>query len=112
MDKLQENGFKVKYIHPNTLLIVWAHFVPSYIRTELKNKTGIVIDEYGKIENKNSNNEKEYHNDPKNADMKLFSEISNSKGVSQKKYTPINTYKPQGNLIYEDTEINSLFRPK
>jgi hypothetical protein len=111
LDKLQDNGFKVKYIHPNTLLIVWAHFVPSYIRTELKNKTGIIIDEYGKIENKD-NNEKEYHNDYKNSDTKLFSEMSNSKVGPQKKYTPINTYKPQGNLIYEDTEINSLFRPK
>ena len=112
LDKLQDNGFKVKYIHPNTLLIVWSHFVPSYIRTELKNKTGIIIDEYGKIENKDSNNEKEYHNDDKNSDTKLFSETSNSKSMSQKKYTPINTYKPQGNLIYEDTEINSLFGPK
>jgi len=112
LDKLQDNGFKVKYIHPNTLLIVWSHFVPSYIRTELKNKTGIIIDEYGKIENKDNNNEKEYHNDYKNSDTKLFSETPNSKVGSQKKFTPINTYKPQGNLIYEDTEINSLFRPK
>ena len=24
------------------------HFVPSYVRTEIKNKTGIVINEYGK----------------------------------------------------------------
>ena len=47
MDKLKENGFIVRYIHPNTLFISWAHFVPSYIRNEIKIKTGIQIDEHG-----------------------------------------------------------------
>ena len=46
IDKLRENGFNVKYIHPNTLFISWLHWVPSYVRTELKKKTGIVVDEY------------------------------------------------------------------
>jgi len=36
MDKLKENGFNIKYIHPNTLFISWIHWVPSYVRTELK----------------------------------------------------------------------------
>ena len=38
LDKLKENGFNVRYIHPNTLLIAWNHWVPSYVRTELKKK--------------------------------------------------------------------------
>ena len=46
-NKLKDNGFAVKYYHPNTLFICWNHFVPSYVRTELKKKTGILIDEYG-----------------------------------------------------------------
>ena len=38
IDKLQENKFNVKYIHPNTLFISWIHWVPQYVRTEIKNK--------------------------------------------------------------------------
>ena len=120
LDKLKENGFNVKYIHPNTLLIAWAHWVPSYVRTELKKKTGIVIDEYGKqisqeddeqlkIENGNNN--------PRNLDEMMFklkdpngSSLNLSKNQSQqnKKFTPINSYKPQGNLIYDEELMNKL----
>ena len=48
IDKLQLNGFNVRYIHPNTMFISWMHFVPSYVRSEIKKKTGIVVDEYWK----------------------------------------------------------------
>jgi hypothetical protein len=51
IDKLQNNKFEVKYYHPNMLFISWAKFVPSYIRTEIKKKTGIELNEMGeKIE--------------------------------------------------------------
>ena len=36
LDKLKDNGFLVRYIHPNTLFISWNHWIPSYVRTELK----------------------------------------------------------------------------
>ena len=61
IDKLRENGFNVKYIHPNTLFISWLHWVPSYVRTELKKKTGIIVDEYGnkvQDEEENDNSQK------------------------------------------------------
>ena len=48
IDKLKTNGFNIRYIHPNTLFISWNHFVPSYVRTEIKKKTGLVIDQNGK----------------------------------------------------------------
>ena len=38
LDKLKENGFFVRYIHPNTFFISWNHWVPSYVRTEIKKK--------------------------------------------------------------------------
>jgi len=41
MDKLKTSGFNVRYIHPNLLFISWMHWVPSYVRTEIKKKTGI-----------------------------------------------------------------------
>ena len=47
IDKLKNNGFNVRYIHPNTLFISWLHWVPSYVREELKKKTGLAINEYG-----------------------------------------------------------------
>jgi len=48
LDRLKDNGFNVKYIHPNTLFISWLHWIPAYVRTELKKKTGILIDELGR----------------------------------------------------------------
>ena len=47
LEQLQENGFKVKYTHPNLLLISWQHWVPDYVRRELKKKTGVDIDGNG-----------------------------------------------------------------
>jgi hypothetical protein len=59
IDKLKSNGFNVRYIHPNTLFISWLHWVPSYVRTELKKKTGIIINEYGqKVNDDDDNNNK------------------------------------------------------
>jgi hypothetical protein len=41
INKLKSNGFNIRYIHPNMLFISWMHWIPSYVRTELKKKTGI-----------------------------------------------------------------------
>jgi hypothetical protein len=49
VDKLQQNGFLVKYTHPNLLLISWKHWIPGYVRTEIKKKTNIAIDGYGNV---------------------------------------------------------------
>jgi hypothetical protein len=107
LDKLTNNGFAVRYIHPNTLFICWKHWVPSYVRSELKKKTGIVIDEFGKKldEDDNNNNTK---NSDKSYDGMVFNakEPSNKKQEPQKRFNPINSYKPQG--IYNDSLINKL----
>ena len=114
MDKLKENGFNVRYIHPNTLLISWAHWVPSYVRTELKKKTGIIVNEYGvkvdnveAIGNGNSNGQVE----PKSLEEMMFKTkepLTNTKTQSQKTFTPITSYKPQGNFVYNDELLNTL----
>jgi hypothetical protein len=41
--KLEENGFYVRYIHPGTLFVTWKNWIPSYVRNELKKKTGVVV---------------------------------------------------------------------
>ena len=43
--KLEENGFHVRYMHPNTLFVSWENWIPSYTRSEFKKKTGIQVDE-------------------------------------------------------------------
>jgi len=119
LDKLKENGFNVKYIHPNTLLIAWAHWVPSYVRTELKKKTGIVIDEYGKQISQEDGDQLKLengNNNPRNLDEMMFklkdpngsSNLSKNQSQQNKKFTPINSYKPQGNLIYDEDLMNKL----
>jgi hypothetical protein len=119
MSQLKDNGFNIKYIHPNTLFISWMHWVPSYVRTELKKKTGIIVNEYGvKIDENgvgtgvatnNSMDENE------NSIMSLSTKpIQQGQGQDQKQkknYTPITTYKPSGNLLY-DVELLSQIEDK
>jgi len=119
IEKLKDNGFNVKYIHPNTLFISWLHFVPSYVRNELKKKTGVVIDQYGKrIDqeeretdyNTNMNTNMNANSEPNDFLLNLKNKqnetvISNNK----KEYKPINSYKPSGNLIY-DKSLTDKFK--
>jgi hypothetical protein len=104
IDRLKENGFNVRYIHPNTLFISWNHFVPSYVRSELKKKTGIVVNEYGvKVEDENNMITADASN-PNN-----LKQAPNANPEKPKKnYTPINSYKPSGNLVYGDDILSSL----
>lgn len=114
MDKLKTNGFNVRYIHPNLLFISWQHWIPSYVRTELKKKTGIMINEYGQRIEENEEDENGNKaitniepNDPN--DYLLNRQDPNQKGkASKKEYTPIKSYKPSGNLVYDDALLNKL----
>uniref|UniRef100_A0A6C0EVR1 Uncharacterized protein n=1 Tax=viral metagenome TaxID=1070528 RepID=A0A6C0EVR1_9ZZZZ len=49
IDKLQNDGFLTRYIHPNLLLISWNHWVPMYVRDEIKKKTGKQVSCYGEL---------------------------------------------------------------
>jgi hypothetical protein len=112
MDKLKNNGFNVRYIHPNLLFISWMHWVPGYIRSEFKKKTGIAINEYGqKVEEKDEDgNFKMIEDNPSDPnDYLLKQNDPNQKGKPQKKeYTPIKSYKPSGNLVYDDDVLNKI----
>jgi len=129
MDKLKENGFNIRYIHPNTLFISWLHWVPSYVRTELKKKTGIIIDEYGQkvddgaADNNSNNNVFGLTSNRNNGKLKIEDRNpndlmfniknpgsqQNQDNVKQKKnYTPITSYKPSGNFVYNDELLNKI----
>ena len=105
MDTLQKNGFQVRYFHPNTVFISWDHWVPTYVRTEIKKKTGININEYGeKIEDeKDNDDENVYQEMTAKGSNNNLEQIKNSK-----KYTPINSYKPSGKLVYSEDLLNKL----
>jgi hypothetical protein len=110
IDKLKQNGFNVQYIHPNALFISWLHFVPTYVRNELKKKTGVIIDQFGKRmdetkQNTNtsfSKNEASESSEPNDFLLNLKNNQNETViGNNKKEYKPINSYKPSGNLIYD-----------
>jgi len=110
IDKLKENKFNVRYIHPNTLFISWLHWVPSYVRTELKKKTGIIINEFGEKIDETEIQDNKTNYEPINPnDYMLNNKEQNNQGKQQKKnYTPINSYKPSGNLVYSEELLNKI----
>jgi hypothetical protein len=119
IDKLKTNGFNIRYIHPNTLFISWNHFVPSYVRTEIKKKTGLVIDQNGKkVDSSDSGSNgdiKTITAEPSNPNEYMFNQSGklgdtngNANAKPKKEYTPIKSYRPSGNLIYDDDLLNKI----
>jgi hypothetical protein len=139
VEKLQENKFMVRYTHPNLLLISWLHYVPNYVRTEFKKKTGTAIDEYGrpimydaegKVITDNRQNPFQHgggvgggvgggggvgNSDP---NMLLYNgkvdgvdgggEGGGQSNQDKKEYKPITSYRPSGNLVYNQEYFKKL----
>jgi hypothetical protein len=104
IDKLKDNKFNVKYIHPNLLFISWQHWVPSYVRTEIKKKTGVAINEFGERLDDVGKSPSEINAIVLNGGTKQGTkEIKIDKNS---KFTPITSYKPSGNLIYDQELLN------
>jgi len=111
IDKLKTNGFNVRYTHPNALFISWLHWVPSYVRTELKKKTGIAINEYGQPLDETGEDNNKLTIEPKDPNdfmMNMKGNDQNQKGKPKKEYTPIKSYKPSGNLVYDVDLLNRI----
>jgi hypothetical protein len=105
IDKLKTNGFVVKYTHPNLLFISWKHWVPSYVRNEIKKKTGIILDGYGNKINE-GNQEEDY-----NPDSLMLQKPGNRQEMNKKTskdFKDINAYKPMGSLVYNKDLIKKL----
>ncbi len=110
IDKLKSNGLVVRYTHPNLLLISWSSWCPSYVRAEIKKKTGVVIDGYG---NKLENVEDQSVSASSTNDLMLNLNLKGipAKGVAGGKekelYKAIDSYKPLG-LIYNETLLKTV----
>ena len=100
---LTDNGFEVRYVHPNTLFVSWANWIPAYVRSEVKKKTGKIIDERGNIiDEVNENGES---NDP---NSKILNDGRQLNGKDKKDFKPISQYKPTGNLVYDPEMFEKL----
>lgn len=116
IEKLRDNGFIVRYTHPNLLFISWKHWIPSYVRNEIKKKTGQSIDEYGNLinknevnpfqENKNVNNTTEEDNNINN--LMFNKKINTISDKNKTNYKDVKTYKPSGSLIYSNNLLKKL----
>ena len=49
IEKLIDNGFLIKYTHPNLLFISWRHYIPHYERVKIKKTTGVSVDGWGNV---------------------------------------------------------------
>tara|TARA_Y100000816_G_scaffold234200_1_gene179709 strand:- start:176 stop:820 length:645 start_codon:yes stop_codon:yes gene_type:complete len=121
IEKLRDNGFIVRYTHPNLLFISWKHWIPTYVRNEIKKKTGKNIDEYGNIVDNNSNNSNNSNNlnnfnnsiqsqsnNTNSYDNIIINKSENSSNSKNKDYKDIKTYKPSGSLIYNNNLLKKL----
>ena len=110
LENHQENGFIAKYIHTNLMFISWKHWVPTYVRDEIKKRTGVSVDGEGTVVNKSENYEAQ--SEPSNPNSfiitskKLGETGENSNKISSKyNFKSTNSYSPMG--IYKD----DLMRP-
>jgi hypothetical protein len=136
VDKLQENKFMVRYTHPNLLLISWHHYVPNYVRTEFKKKTGTAIDEYGRPILYDAEGNVIKYNDaaagvgggagagagggraqahpPEDANTLLYNARHDSSAPNlsetqdKKEYKSTGSYRPTGNLVYNQEYFQKL----
>lgn len=134
VDKLQENKFLVRYTHPNLLLISWLHYVPNYVRSEFKKKTGTAIDEYGRPILYDEEGKVIKYDDgvgggnamartPEDANTLLYNQRNDANGGGggggngggggggsgdKKEYKPTDTYRPTGNLVYNQEYFQKL----
>ena len=103
--KLEENGFFVRYIHPGTLFVTWSNWIPSYVRNEIRKRTGMIIDEKG---NEVKPVEEEEDNDDLNS--KLLNTGQNNLQKNQREYNDPGEYKPTGALVYKQEMLEGLER--
>ena len=127
--KLEENDFQIRYTHPNLIFISWGHYIPTYVRTEFKKKTGISIDEHGNKKEEGNDNSEEGGggggirlitnsgggggDSNANIDHTLLNRNKTSSSnanpnLVKKEYKPINSYKPTGNLVYSNDFLKKI----
>jgi UTP-glucose-1-phosphate uridylyltransferase len=88
------------------LFISWNNWVPSYVRDEIRKKTGINLDNTGNIIEKKGNKEEIVDEDDINAG--LFNDTNNVLEKPKKQYNDISEYKPTGRLVYNPEILQKI----
>lgn len=127
MGKLIDNGFRAKYIHPNLVCVCWAHYVPNYVRSEIKKKTGIRVDEEGKciVDEDEEDDDKEQFN---TKSLSTSESGGGGGGIGRRQSQRVSKpsvrfnlkknrssepndtsdYRPTGKMVYNSTVIDTL----
>ena len=103
IEKLVNNGFHLKYTHPNLLFISWNHYIPNFQRDEIKQKTGVTIDGFGNIINKKK---QEQENILELPTLPSNNMNTNTNAKPNNNFKDISKYKPSG--IYDEGMIMKL----
>jgi hypothetical protein len=112
IDKLRGNGFLVRYTHPNLLLVGWGHWVPGYVRKELRKKTGIELDGMGQ-----ERMDPDQHSTTSLPPLGLSQEADallstappdDSDPASATPFRDTASYRPIGNLVYDDNMLRDV----
>ena len=77
----------------------WKHWIPSYVRNEIKKKTGVNVDGYG---NKIQDDSKAENPDS------MFQRSKQVSSVGNKEFNDISSYKPSGNMIYNKDLLKNI----
>ena len=110
IDKLKENGFLVKYTHPNLLFISWAHYYDKTKRMNIKKQFGVSIDGFGNVVSSKKKSDNGDNDEPENINNLMFSSKKNIKveNKPKKDYKQTSSYKPTGNLIYSSGLLKTI----
>lgn len=106
VSELETNGFHVKYVHPNTVFVSWHTWVPSYVRNEVKKKTGVILDEYGNFVERIDLHQQKQELDPLLQNPRIQAVLQPEENT--KKFTSIKDYKPSGNFLYNEDLMRKI----
>ena len=112
IDKLKDNGFLVKYTHPNLLFISWAHYYDKTKRMNIKKEYGVNVDGFGNVVSSKKKSENRNDDEPEDLNKLMFankkSSIIKLDNKPKKDYKQTTSYKPTGNFIYSSGLLKSI----
>jgi len=104
ISKLEANKFHIRYIHPNTLFVSWSQWIPSYVRSEYKKRTGVTVDELGQTVSKKN----EFIEDKNDPNATILNTGDRQDDKPKKIYNSTENYVPTGKLIYNADMFNHI----
>ena len=109
IDKLIENGFHIKYTHPNLLFISWQHYIDKKKRVLFKKHNGYSIDGFGQPVKEKRTNDKKQVITAENANSLILKKVQPTiKPEKNTNFKLVSTYKPTGNLIYNTSLLETI----